>query len=181
MLILLLSGYAGSGKDAAALLLMEEMGFVRYAFADALKDLVAAESGLPVETFHDRRLKDKVMANGKTPRDLLLATARVARRKDMDVFARGIAKHIKEDPHSKRIVISDWRYEREYEFLRSVFPDAVIRRIRIYRDTVTAVDEETEHDLDSHPMDTIIHNNGSIQSLRDSLRSILGPRMNLNT
>lgn len=172
MLILLLSGYAGSGKDAAALLLMEEMGFVRYAFADALKDLVAAESGLPVETFHDRRLKDKVIANGKTPRDLLLATARALRRKDLDVFARGIAKHIKEDPHSKRIVISDWRYEREYEFFRSVFPDAVIRRIRIHRDTVTAVDEETEHDLDTYQMDMRITNDGSISDLRDLLHKV---------
>jgi hypothetical protein len=33
MIILMLSGWAGSGKDAAAALLLEEMGFIRFAFA----------------------------------------------------------------------------------------------------------------------------------------------------
>ena len=56
-MIILLSGWAGSGKDAAALLL-EEMNFVRLAFADAIKIEVAAATGIPLDTFHDHRLKD---------------------------------------------------------------------------------------------------------------------------
>ena len=37
MMIIMLSGWAGSGKDAAASLLLEEMDCVRFAFADSLK------------------------------------------------------------------------------------------------------------------------------------------------
>ena len=58
--ILLLSGYARSGKDSAANLLEEEHGYRRFAFADALKEMVSTLTGIPVALFHSQQ-KDSVI------------------------------------------------------------------------------------------------------------------------
>jgi hypothetical protein len=176
--ILLLSGYAGSGKDAAASLLMEECGFQRFAFADALKDLVADCTGIPVTIFHSSQ-KDTVIPpsskyHPKTYRDLLLEVAREERAKDLDVFSRIVAGQIQEsDGLRNRFVISDWRYKREESFLRSVLDPATyqIVRVRIKRSSVTPSADPTEHDLDDEHMDTVIQNDGSISDLRDQVHS----------
>lgn len=177
--ILLLSGYAGSGKDAAASLLMDECGFQRFAFADALKDLVAAKTGIPVTIFHSSQ-KDTVIPpsskyHPKTYRDLLLEVAKEERAKDLDVFSRIVATQIQEAASGgqRRFVISDWRYKREESFLRSALEAATyqIMRVRIKRDSVTPSSDPTEHDLDDERMDTVIHNDGSISDLRDAVHS----------
>ena len=174
--ILLLSGYAGSGKDAAASLLMEECGFQRFAFADALKDLVADRTGIPVTIFHSSQ-KDTVTPpsskyHPKTYRDLLLEIAREERAKDLDVFSRIVAEQI-QDSIGGRFVISDWRYKREESFLQSVLDPAVyhITRIRIHRPSVTPSADPTEHDLDDERMDIVIQNDGWISDLRDKVHS----------
>ena len=178
--ILLLSGYAGSGKDAAASLLMEECGFQRLAFADALKELVAARTGIPVSIFHSSQ-KDTVIPpsskhHPKTYRDLLLEVAKEERAKDLDVFSRVVAARICEVPGVgliNRFVISDWRYKREESFLRSALDPATyqIVRVRIKRTSVTPSTDPTEHDLDDERMDTVIQNDGSISDLRDQVHS----------
>jgi hypothetical protein len=176
--ILLLSGYAGSGKDAAASLLMEECGFQRFAFADALKELVAARTGIPVTIFHSSQ-KDTVIPpsskyHPKTYRDLLLEIAREERAKDLDVFSRIVAGQIQDsDGLRNRFVISDWRYKQEESFLRSVLDPATyqIVRLRIKRSSVTPSADPTEHDLDNEHMDTVIQNDGSISDLRDAVHS----------
>jgi hypothetical protein len=96
MTLLLLSGRAGCGKDAAASLLMEEVGFTRFAFADFLKRDVAAQYGLPLDLFHTAAKDQPLPAfKGKTPRTLLLDHARIARSVDLDVYARQGAAAIK--------------------------------------------------------------------------------------
>ena len=54
-----LSAYAGSGKDEVAAFLVREHGVVRFAFADALKDVAMAVNpvigtGAPEGSFHHR-------------------------------------------------------------------------------------------------------------------------------
>ena len=73
--IIMLSGWAGSGKDAAASILMDELGFQRFAFADPLKHDVARETGISLEHFYSRHLKDSpIEFDGEmiTPRALLI-------------------------------------------------------------------------------------------------------------
>jgi hypothetical protein len=157
---------------------MEECGFQRFAFADALKELVAARTGIPVTIFHSSQ-KDTVIPpsskyHPKTYRDLLLEVAKEERAKDLDVFSRIVAGQIRESLGLiNRFVISDWRYKREESFLRSVLDPAVyhITRIRIHRPSVTPSADPTEHDLDDERMDTVIQNDGSISDLRDAVHS----------
>jgi hypothetical protein len=173
MKIVLLTGYAGSGKDAAAALMAEEMDYFRTAFATPLREEVVAATGLAAHHFHDRSLKDHPLPShgGRTPRELLLGHAHTRWAKDPDVYARHVAETIRLwRPHT-RFVVSDWRYEREYAFLRAAFPNAEIRRVRVQRATVAPREDEPEHDLDGAAMDLVIWNDGSISDLRDALHS----------
>jgi hypothetical protein len=166
-MIILLSGWAGSGKDAAALLL-EEMNFIRLAFADGLKAEVAAATGIPLDTFHDHRLKDTLLPGGKTPRQLLIEHAATIRATDPDVYTRRVMSNIN---LLHNYVISDWRYPREEELLTTAFGQNVMR-IRINR-SIVQMDDPTEHALDDATFDRVIQNDGSISELRDTLRAIV--------
>jgi len=170
--ILLLSGYARSGKDSVANLLEEEKGYRRFAFADALKEMVASAMGFPVELFHSRQKDSLVPGSSKTYRDFLLETARVERARDLDVFSRIVSKDILA-ADTNRVVITDWRYKREESFLRSFFDPAAyqIIRGRVVRPDIIPLPDETEHDLDGEPMDVVIENNGSLASLRDAVHA----------
>ena len=175
-LVIMLSGWSGSGKDAAALLLVEEMRFVRLAFADMLKRAVSQESDVPLYYFHDQLLKDTPLpGTNQTPRDLLLAHAIKARATDPDIYSRILVTNIySPNARSDRFVISDWRYKREYEFIeRELRNVATLLRVRIQRPGVVPSDDHTEHDLDNDTFDIVINNNDSISHLRDLLRSFI--------
>jgi len=173
--ILLLSGYARSGKDSVANLLEEEYGYRRFAFADALKDMVAATTGISVTLFHSVQ-KDTPIGTlgfeGKTYRDLLIEIADQKRAIDPDVFSRVVATQIIASD-AARVVISDWRYKREESFLRSTLDPALYQIVkgRVVRSTVIPSSAPIEHDLDGEPMDLVILNDGSLSSLRDSIYS----------
>ena len=179
-LLVMISGWARVGKDAAASLMTDEMGFRRLAFADALKEVVAKTTGLPIEAFHlatkDTALEKpcKAYPSAKTPRDLLLQHAAAARAKNPDIYAAQVAeKMIETETPVNRFVISDWRYKREYDYLRREFPDYQILRIRICRAGITANPDPSEHDLDTETMDVTLQNDGGISDLRDLLKAAL--------
>lgn len=172
-IILLLSGWAGSGKDAAALLLTDEMRFERLAFADALKRDVSQRTGLPVHLFHDRELKDMSCDGSSSPRSLLIEHALTVRKDDPDIYSRIICEQVKTEAIGTRIVISDWRYKREYEFLSKELRGYTILKGRIKRGLIKSSADVSEHDLDAEPMDFVIANNGSISDLRDAIRDAI--------
>jgi hypothetical protein len=167
----MLSGWAGSGKDAAATLLCEEFGFQRVAFADALKEDVAAATGIPVALFHDTATKDYPL-EGVAPRSLLIQHALAARATDPDIYSRRVAELLSVSQEQKT-VISDWRYPREYEYLRRTIPDAKILRVRIVRPTVTQRNTASEKALDGEQMDVVIRNDAGIAGLRDALKGVV--------
>ena len=175
--IVMLSGWSGAGKDAAATLMAEEMGFRRFAFADAVKQECSALYGLPLERFYhgkDRPLESPhpFWPTARTPRDILLLHAADARAKDDTLFARMVAHDIQDSEH-KRIVISDWRYHVEMDTLRTHLPDARIVTVRIYRTGIPYNPHPSEHELDGFVADVTILNDGSISDLRDSLKTRL--------
>jgi dephospho-CoA kinase len=171
-MIVLLSGWSRSGKDATASLLMEEHGFRRFAFGDALKADVAEKTGLPLEQFHGPKDRPIYVRGTTTPRDLLIKHAKEARDTDPDIYARRVAAEIA-FVDCPKIVISDWRYRNEFDFLSSTFPDRQIVRVRVDRRYVVQGTDPSEHDLDDEPMDAVLKNNGSIADLRDNLTLLL--------
>lgn len=189
-LIVLLSGYAGSGKDAAAALMMDELNFDRVAFADELKRECARKTGIAEHRFFSVSMKDQPLETpcraypmAKTPRDILLMHGLAARAADPDVYAKKVVDSIRSrlllDPTS-RFVVSDWRYQREAACLTAAHPSARIVRVRITRPGVTPSQDLSEHDLDDINMDVHIDNGGSISDLRDALRTALRPYLHHN-
>lgn len=168
-LVILLSGWAGSGKDSAAELLVEEMAFVRVAFADMLKTEVSTAYRLPLTMFHNAFKDRYVESVDATPRQLLIQHAADRKRKDPHVYSRAVVAQITE--HSGRCVVSDWRYRHEYVFLKENLHNAHIVRGRIVRSSVCPGDDPSEHDLDDETMDFTITNDGCISDLRDSIKA----------
>jgi hypothetical protein len=174
--VLLVSGWAGSGKDAVATAL-GRYGYRRIAFADPLKRHVAAITGIPEAVFHSHTLKDRPFTGpppldyptARTPRDVLLQHAVAARERDPDVYAREIATEIRDNPGLHHWVISDWRYRREYSFLRSALPpreNYELIRVRVSRPGIVPSIDHTEHDLDDEEMDHIVENDTDLTALR---------------
>jgi hypothetical protein len=128
MIILLLSGWAGAGKDATAYLLAS-YGFKRFAFADPLKKQVAAEFGFPVEWCHTQRGKlEKIQSAGsKTVRELLVKRGQEIRaaQNNPGYFAEITAEAILESGCDK-VVISDWRLPCEWEAIHNCSHKKVI-------------------------------------------------------
>jgi len=176
--IVMLSGWAGSGKDAAASILVTHHGFERVAFADALKIDAAQRSGLPLHTFHsaakDEPLQSPCSAfpSAKTPRDILLQLALQMRATNPDIYADSIICHIVESAKEQQFVVSDWRYRREAQRIQEMLPTARLLRVRIQRH-LTASSDPSEHDLDNEPMDIIIENNKGLAELAIKLHEVL--------
>lgn len=175
-MVVLVSGWAGTGKDCAAALLVEECGFQRVAFADALKEDVAKVTGLPLEWFYtatkDRPLPAPCAAypTAKTPRDILLQHALVRRTIDPDVYSKGVAATIMDSPGT-RYVVSDWRYLSEHKVLAEELGEFYhIFRIRIERPGIRQSADPSEHDLDGLTMDYMITNDGTISDLRHAVK-----------
>jgi hypothetical protein len=178
-LVVLLSGWAKSGKDVAAALIVDELDFVRAAFADALKEDVARIMGSHILSSCHSASKDKPLVEivdtafpgGQTLRDLLIARAATVRSTDPDTYANIVAATL--GSHG-RYVITDWRYRNEYDVLhRRLSATTTILRVRIERPGIVVSNDPSEHDLDDAQFDAVIQNDGSISDLRDRMKAIV--------
>jgi dephospho-CoA kinase len=185
----MLSGWSGSGKDAVSSLLMDELGFQRFAFADPLKHEVARLSALPLNYFYAAK-DNSIIHDGQTttPRTLLIKHAAEAREKYPNIYANMVADSIQRSESdsgycsdscscsdSGRVVVSDWRYRNESEVFDIVFGNAKIIRARVVRPGIVQSAEPSEHDLDDEPMDLIITNSGSLSDLRATVKAAIRP------
>ena len=180
-IIVLLSGWSGSGKDVAASLMCEEMGYSRLAFADVVRQEVSEKTNIHTDYFSSPTYKDSPMPTplaefpgAVTYRDVLIQWAKKRRSVQDDIYSQKIISIIRSGEVGKKIVISDWRYKCEEETILLAFPESIIIRIRIQRDSVEYRPHAgpSEHELDNHPMDTIVSNNGTISDLRSTLHHL---------
>jgi hypothetical protein len=177
-LVILIAGWAGSGKDAAASFFVNDHGFRRFAFADPLKEDVSRRTGIPLEVFHDPALKDLPLdsrQDGKTPRTLLIERAAEVRATDPDYYVRAIGQQILAEivaTGHKRFVISDWRYQRESQHIRSI-PGLRLLCTRVERPGIQPSEHSSEHDLDHEPIAAVMENCGSLEYLSGTVRFFL--------
>lgn len=170
--VIMIAGWAGSGKDAAASFFVNDHRFHRFAFADPLKEDVSRRTGIPLAVFHDPTAKDVPIAQlGKTPRALLIERAAEVRASDPDCYARAIGQQILAEIAAtghRRFVISDWRYRRESEHLRSL-PGLRLLCTRVERPGIQPSMHPSEHDLDDVPVTVAMDNRGSLEDLRGTV------------
>lgn len=166
----MMSGWAGSGKDTTANYLVEHKGYVRMAFADALKDTISKTRNIPRDWMDTAEGKMRIVGqDGKTVRDYLIEDGQAARAKDPAVWIKVVIENIKKlnalrDGDCK-IVISDWRLPNEYDLLKKEFGN--VMRVRVNRFKQPPINDYTETALDKEKFDLQLDNTGTT---RDFIR-----------
>lgn len=163
--IILISGYSKSGKDLFADYMVKSFNFKKYAIATSLKQMVAQKYNIDHNMTVTQEGKNTIVYNGLTVRELLINYA--AELKDsvnQDVFIADMYKRISTE--SDNVVISDFRYINEYEYLCRQFykndKDTKVVTVRIDRFDKSPVDSLSETQLDNFKFDYYIVNRSTI-------------------
>jgi hypothetical protein len=197
-MIIGLSGWRGSGKDAAASFLVNEFKFKRISFAHTLKDMVAEQYDIPRNSLDDPNLKDaplfqyplnpqddfskmisdflkkefKMDGNGKlywTPRALAILEGSVKRSVNVAYWTNRALSQIKA---GDLVVISDLRYKSEASQIRG-YANATGQKsllIRINRFDEPPSDDPSERDLDDYRwFDAVVENRGSLEEYKEKI------------
>jgi adenylate kinase family enzyme len=162
MIILLLRGFAGAGKDTFGKCFVDKFGFTRFAFADYLKKMVSEKYNIDKSILHSQIGKMQIEpVSNKTWRAILLQEARECRAKDPDIFANMCASDIQLS-FCKNIIITDWRFPNEYKIIVEKFPNAICKTIEIKRigQKISMVNDISEYLLKDIEPDYIIYNDG---------------------
>jgi hypothetical protein len=178
-LILLISGWAHSGKDSVAKILVETYDFQKYAFADPIKQKVAEDEGIPLEWCYDQKKKAEALPSNpeRTLREELIRVGEEARELDKAIWANVIGEKILRavKKGKTKFVISDWRMIEELWALQKQIPNAVIVPLRIIRPSqlVSPVPDWTEYSLLGFPYWRTIHNSGTILRLVEQVAELV--------
>lgn len=174
MKIILITGYAGSGKDTVGSLLQDK-GYKRYGFADVLKLESSRKHNYNFELTQTQTGKSTQVVsqyNGRkaTVRDFLISDSFEAKVQNSDpaYFAKILLNQIQSEL-SEKIVITDWRFIAEYAHFKIINPIT----LRVIRPNQPILDEPSEHDLDDFTTMHTILNNSTIEHLKNQLNHIL--------
>jgi hypothetical protein len=176
-MIIGLSGYARSGKDTVAGMLMGIHGYERVAFADKIRELLFAMDPLIMHEGRDFRLQDIVDSKGwedaKTQHPevrRLLQDLGVGGRELLDdgVWINAALNAFNEDD---KVVVTDVRFKNEAARIKNLGGKIWrINRINVG----PANDHISEIDLDDWGFDGVITNNSDMPNLIKQIRALLG-------
>ena len=177
-MIIGLSGYARSGKDEVAKILVEEYGYTRAAFADKIREFLY-ETNPQIGGNRLQHLIDTYgweVAKSQPEVRHLLQSIGVGARKLLgdDIWIYQVLK----DLHpSDKVVISDVRFINEAECIGARGGQLW----RIKRTGLEAVNSHvSEHDMDGYPVDKILKNEGTLEDLRTLVRTRMEFTLNAN-
>lgn len=176
MTLIGLTGFKGSGKDTVARFLVQQGGFKRYAFADPLKEAVAAMLRWPVEALHSEA-KDQLLPGRafqpeetprplyfRTPRDILqrLGTEVIREQLGPDFWIWCLEQRLREDA-PERVVVTDARFLNEADWIR--------RRGRLWHihrpslQSGAAPEHASDQGLEPQPEEVEILNDKTVRAL----------------
>lgn len=141
----------------------ESVGYLRTAFADALKreaseiykiPLVISDAEKDIKQFTHYKSKELVSA-----RDIYIEWGRIRRGEDVDYWCKAAFTNIPED-ENVTCVVTDWRYRNEAKHVHDAFENVVT--VRVYRSDVPEPDMniDSEHDLDEYATDILLIQDG---------------------
>lgn len=167
-----LSGYAGSGKDSVANILVKRYSYTRKAFADKLKDFAVSLDPIIVDD-GARRLSEMIEEYGTfeaAKRNapgirLMLQELGTAARENLgdDIWVDQVLPVDSRYEHHARTAITDVRYPNEVDAIHDMF-GCVVRVSRPGYGPVNdhASEQEVEYDH-------VIENNGTLKDLEYSV------------
>ena len=168
------AGKARSGKDTAGAYLVDNYNFLRYSFAQPLKDATKIMFGLT-----DEQIKDKEKAAepwGMSPRDLYQRVGTdIARNIDVNVWVKGADMFVKKNPE-RSVVVTDVRFSNEAFWIRSQGGLVVF----LHSDTRGIFEgsgHSSENGLTGEDVDLIIENDGTIEALHVKLDEMRGQKV----
>lgn len=179
-MIIGLTGYAQSGKDTVAKILVDNYGYTRVAFADKIREFLYDMNPMVDNVaFEPIFIKDRVDRDGwevakKNPHvRRALQNAGVSARKVFgeDFWVNEVLKSI--DP-ADNIVITDVRFTNEAEAIKLItkFTGQPSQIWRIKRLGVEAVNAHvSESQMDDYPVDQIFANNGTVEDLEIMIKT----------
>jgi dephospho-CoA kinase len=170
-MIIGLSGYARSGKDTVANLLVNEYGFERVAFADPIRDILYAMNpqvrGDRLVPLVDEYGWDVAKANPEV-RLLLQGLGYAARRRlDEEIWIVTALKKMTDS--TKNYVVTDVRFMNEANILRNEL-DAELWRVE-RPDVVAVNDHISEWELNAYSFDRVLNNDGTLEELEFMIKT----------
>ena len=163
----MISGWCGSGKDVVADYLVKHYNFKKLSIANELKKMTAEKYRFPHEltqTQYGKSAGIDTIHGLRTVRELLVYEAMEQKRMHGDnVFITGVAKICAETPMS-HIVIPDFRFIHEYEYMSSIFLTEIIP-VRVNRFLTPNFISESETQLDDFSFHFTIDNKKTIDEL----------------
>jgi hypothetical protein len=180
-----LSGYARTGKDEFAAVLVEEYDFIRVAFADKLREVIYALNPIvlwdndyaksdsvpdymPLQWVINEYTWDNYKATGwgKHIRVYLQRLGTEAGRETLwdSIWVDAAFANLPEDA---RVVVTDMRFPNEADAVR----DRGGLTVRIHRDGVGPVnDHPSETSLDDYAFDYHVDNDGTLEEYKEMIR-----------
>lgn len=170
-MIIGLSGYAQTGKDTVAKILIEEHGYRRVAFADSIRQFLYEVDpplgGPSLRTIVDDYGWDVAKANPAV-RQLLQNVGLAARNQFGEDF--WVKQALSTVDLFDNVVITDVRFKNEAQQIWDMYGSLW----RVDRDGVSAVNNHiSEHDLVDWKFDAYIENNGTVDDLNDRVTQLL--------
>jgi hypothetical protein len=162
-----LTGYAQSGKDTVASILVEKYGYTRIAFADKIRDFLYGINPM-VGCSPTGYLQDLVNLVGwdkakQEPQVRRLLQDLGISARDLiseDIWVTAALSSVSKD---QRVVITDVRFENEAAMIKSMGGQLW----RIKRSGVGPVnDHVSESEMDGYKVDQIFVNNGTLEELQ---------------
>jgi hypothetical protein len=171
-MIIGLAGYARSGKDEVAKILVKDYGYTRIAFADSIREFLY-EVNPTIDTHY--RLKplvdaygwDEVKRRGQV-RELLQDTGLTARKLFGEDF--WVQQALRKIKYETRIVLPDVRFKNEMSIIRQLEGKV----FRVMRDGVGPVNGHvSENNLDDSYYEAHIPNNGTLEELEEYVHKFM--------
>jgi hypothetical protein len=173
-MIIGLTGYAQSGKDTVAKILVERYGYIRVAFADRIKDLLFEMNPIVGYTDAPVYLRDVVERDGWEKAKSYGEIRRYLQ--NLGVGARNIFgeqfwidQAVRQLDPDNNYVITDVRFTNEADMLRQMgewVENTEVQIWRIKRPGIEAVNEHvSENEMDGYKVDQIFSNSGTLEGL----------------
>jgi hypothetical protein len=173
------TGAAGSGKDTAASVLIDQLGYEKISFASAIKDLVTIIFGwdrnmLEGATKESRAWREESdewwsrrLGRDTTPRSVLQQWGTELGRETFhkDIWIAAVERKIAQNP-DKKYVLTDCRFINEAEMIKR----SGGKIINITRKGVELTGSHaSEVGLPSHIFDMVIVNDGSLEEFNSKI------------
>lgn len=180
MSVIAITGFKRSGKDVMGKYLVDNCGFVRYAFADPIREV--CQTVFDWDSEYMERHKEEVDPFwGISPRYAMQWIGTEGFQyylpQDCPLFSETTGRIVwvkkflrwHERTQNKRVVITDMRFHHELDTLEEYLGNDIIS-IRVDRDSVEPNDTHaSEQDIPDLNVDFEIENNGSLEELYEQI------------